>query len=53
MGADEGRLMLEEVYEGACRNYSGAQFLTYKVLRQGYYWLTLEREVVVGRDTTT
>ena len=36
--------VLWEVHEGVCRNHIGARALAGKVLRQGYYWLTLLRD---------
>ena len=33
--------VLRDVHEGVCGNHIGAQALAEKVLRQGYYWLTI------------
>ncbi|XP_070034171.1 uncharacterized protein [Nicotiana tomentosiformis] len=30
--------ILQEIHEGTCRNYSGADSLVHKVIRPGYYW---------------
>ena len=37
--------VLREVHEGACGNHIGARALAGKVLRQGYYWPTMLRDV--------
>ena len=36
--------VLWEVHEGVCGNHIGARTLVRKVLRQGYYWLTMLRD---------
>ena len=36
--------VLREVHEGICRNHIGARALAGKVLRQGYYWLTILKD---------
>ena len=36
--------VLTEVHEGICRNHIGARALAGKVLRQGYYWLTILKD---------
>ena len=36
--------VLREVHEGVCENHIGARALAGKVLRQGYYWLTMLRD---------
>ena len=44
----EGRdadYVLREVHEGVCGNHIGARALAGKVLRQGYYWPTMLRDV--------
>ena len=37
--------VLREVHEGICGNHIGARALAGKVLRQGYYWPTILRDV--------
>ena len=37
--------VLREVHEGVCGNHIGAWALARKVLRQGYYWPTILRDV--------
>ncbi|XP_022149417.1 protein NYNRIN-like [Momordica charantia] len=41
---EEGLYILREIYEGACGNDSGARSLSAKVVRQGYYWPTIEQD---------
>ena len=36
--------VLREVHEGICGNHIGARALAGKVLRQGYYWLTILKD---------
>ncbi|CAA0830890.1 Unknown protein, partial [Striga hermonthica] len=40
----DSRYILEEVHEGICGSHPGAQALSYKILRQGYYWPTLKTD---------
>ncbi|CAA0817430.1 RNase H family protein, partial [Striga hermonthica] len=40
----DSRYILEEFHEGVCGSHPGAQALSYKVLRQGYYWPTLKTD---------
>ncbi|KAK6139010.1 hypothetical protein DH2020_027247 [Rehmannia glutinosa] len=35
---------LREVHEGICGNHAGGQTLAYKLIRQGYYWLSLRKD---------
>ena len=37
--------MLREVYEGICGNHVGAHSLTQKLIRVGYYWPTMQKDV--------
>ncbi|XP_072071921.1 uncharacterized protein [Arachis hypogaea] len=37
--------VLEEVHSGMCGNHLEARALAKKVLRAGFYWLTLQKEV--------
>ena len=43
---DECNYILREVHEGICGNHSGGSSLAQKILRQGYYWLTLKKDVL-------
>ena len=38
--------VIKEVHEGICGNHSGARFLVHKLVRAGYYWLTMQKEAV-------
>ena len=40
------REVLKEIYSGMCGNHLGARALAKKVLRAGFYWPTLQREVI-------
>ena len=31
-----------DIHEGICGNHNGGQSLSFKMLRQGYYWLTMK-----------
>ena len=41
---DEANYVLREVHEGACGNHSRARSLIHKVVRAGYYWLTVQAD---------
>jgi hypothetical protein len=34
--------VLREIHEGICRNHSGAQSLSKKIVRAGYYWPSIQ-----------
>ena len=36
--------VMREVYEGICRNHSGAWSLVHKLIRAGYYWPTMLKD---------
>ncbi|XP_024032036.1 uncharacterized protein LOC112094694 [Morus notabilis] len=40
----EAKNVLSEVHDGICGNHAGGQSLAYKVLRHGYYWLSLKKD---------
>ncbi|GAV58240.1 hypothetical protein CFOL_v3_01774 [Cephalotus follicularis] len=42
----EADYALREVHEGVCGNHTGGRTLSHKLLRQGYYWPTLQQDVV-------
>ncbi|XP_015381527.1 uncharacterized protein LOC107174842 [Citrus sinensis] len=44
LGSDEAEYVMREIYEGICGNHYGAQSLTQKTLRQGYYWPTMRED---------
>ena len=41
LAPDESNYVLREVHEEACGNHSGARAFVHKVIRAGYYWLTI------------
>ena len=41
LAPDEANYVLREIHEGAYGNHSGARALVHKVVRAGYYWLTI------------
>ena len=43
---EDADYMLREVHEGVCGNHIRARALAGKVLRQGYYWPTMLRDVI-------
>ncbi|GAV58199.1 RVT_3 domain-containing protein [Cephalotus follicularis] len=42
----EASYALREVHEGVCGNHTGGRTLSHKLLRQGYYWLTLHQDAI-------
>lgn len=40
----EADYTMREVHEGICRSHLGGRALAYKILRQGYYWPTLQKD---------
>ncbi|KAL5550546.1 hypothetical protein UlMin_000722 [Ulmus minor] len=41
---DWGKHVLEEVHADVCRNHSSGRALAYRILRQGYYWPTIQAD---------
>ncbi|XP_022158215.1 uncharacterized protein LOC111024751 [Momordica charantia] len=41
---EEARYVMREIHEGVCGNHGGARSMAAKVVRQGYYWPTIERD---------
>ncbi|GFZ06995.1 hypothetical protein Acr_18g0011650 [Actinidia rufa] len=41
---EEAEYVLREIHEGICGNHSGARSLAKKIIRQGYFWPTMERD---------
>ena len=35
---------MREVHKGICGNHSGSQSLVHKLIRAGYYWLTMQKD---------
>ena len=44
LNEDQAKYMLQEVHEGVCGNHSSGRALAHKVLRQGYYWPTIQAD---------
>uniref|UniRef100_A0A2N9H452 Uncharacterized protein n=1 Tax=Fagus sylvatica TaxID=28930 RepID=A0A2N9H452_FAGSY len=42
----EADYVMREVHEGICGNHSGARSLVHKLIRAGYYWPTMQKDVV-------
>ena len=42
---DEADYVMREVHEGICGNHSGARSLVHKLIRAGYYWPTMLKDV--------
>ncbi|KAL5549896.1 hypothetical protein UlMin_000072 [Ulmus minor] len=40
----QAKYVLQEVHEGVCGNHSSSRALAHKVLRQGYYWPTIQAD---------
>ena len=36
--------LMKEVHEGFCGDHAGGQSLSKKILRQGYFWLTMNED---------
>ena len=43
---DEAKYIMRKIHEGVCGNHSGKRSLAQKVLRQGYYWATMQKDSV-------
>jgi len=43
---EQPEYVLTEIHQGVCGNHSGAQTMASKVLRAGYYWLTVRGDSV-------
>ncbi|XP_065004118.1 uncharacterized protein LOC135636357 [Musa acuminata AAA Group] len=41
---NEARIVLSDMHEGACGEHIGERALAHKILRQGYYWLTMRQD---------
>ena len=37
----EADYVMREVHEGICGNHLGSRLLVHKLIRAGYYWLTM------------
>lgn len=43
VGPADANYILREIHEDTCGNHLGNISLAYKALRQGYYWLTMQK----------
>ena len=41
---NKSKYVMRDVYEEACRNHSGARSLVHKIVRAGYYWLSMQAD---------
>ena len=44
LNREEADYIMREVHEGICGNHSGSQSLVHKLIRAGYYWLTMLKD---------
>ena len=44
LGPEEVQYALREIHEGICGQHMGGRSLSYKALRQGYYWPTMKKD---------
>ena len=44
MDKDEAQKLMEEVHEGVCGRHMNETILAKKIVRQGYFWLTIETD---------
>ena len=44
LGHEEANYVMREANEGICENHSGARSLVHKLIRVGYYWLTMLKD---------
>ena len=45
LGNEEANYVMREVHEEICKNHSGSRSLVYKLVRAGYYWPTMQKDV--------
>ena len=43
---DEAKYILEEIHKGVCGDHVGPRSLVSKVIRTGYFWPTMQTDVV-------
>ena len=46
LSPEEVDYVMREIHKGICENHFGGRALAHKVLRQGYYWLTLHNDAM-------
>ena len=44
LSLEEADYVIREVHEGICGKHSGSQSLVHKLIRAGYYWLTMQKD---------
>ena len=44
LGPKKANYVMREVHKGICGNHSGSQSLVHKLIRAGYYWLTMQKD---------
>ncbi|XP_019420646.1 PREDICTED: uncharacterized protein LOC109330824 [Lupinus angustifolius] len=44
LGPYRAQYLLQEIHEGSCDHHPGATSLTKKILQDGYYWLTMDKD---------
>ena len=42
---EEAEYVMREIHKGICGNHSGARSLVHKLIRAGYYWPTMQKDV--------
>ena len=42
---EEAEYVMREIHKGICGNHSGARSLMHKLIRAGYYWPTMQKDV--------
>ena len=45
LGNEEVNYVMREVHEEICENHSGSRSLVHKLVRAGYYWPTMQKDV--------
>ena len=45
MEEKEAKYVLQEVHGGVCGDHMGAKSLVQKIMRVGYFWLTMQQDV--------
>ena len=44
LGPEEADYVMKEVHERICENHSGSRSLVHMLIRDGYYWLTIQKD---------
>ena len=50
LGTKEADYVMKEVHEGICENHSESRSLVHKLVRAGYYWPTMQKDVEAYRS---